>query len=101
MKGHLESAHGVSVSERRVGNHLREVHPYYHNSRQRGMEKLINPSSYHAPYFGYNLHVDQNEKIEMYGVVYVAAIDGQSAFVVSCEVMPRKNNIKIYRDVYL
>lgn len=36
----------------------------------------------------------------MFGAVFVAAIDGKSAFITSCECMPRKNNIPIYRDVF-
>ena len=33
--------------------------------------------TYRADYFGRKLHMDQNEKLEMYGVVDLEAIEGQ------------------------
>jgi len=35
-----------------------------------------NPVPYHADYFGHKLHIDQNEKLVMYGVTHVTAVDG-------------------------
>lgn len=46
---------------------------------------------------GHKLHVDQNEKLVMFGVNHVMAIDGKK--VVSHSIMPIKNNILIYEEV--
>ena len=51
-------------------------------------------------YFGNKLHKDQNEKLEMYGVVYVVAIDGQSSYITGGATIPKKNNKVIYAAVY-
>ena len=59
-----------------------------------------NPSVYIARYFGHRLHIDQNEKKAMYGLVYVLARDGFSGKIVAGAVMNRKNNIIIYEEVY-
>ena len=37
---------------------------------------------YRADYFSHKLHIKQNEKLEMYGVTYVTAIDGHSRMIV-------------------
>ena len=46
------------------------------------MEQQTNPIPYQAEYFGHKLHLDQNEKLAMYGVTHVCAIDGYSAKVI-------------------
>ena len=40
----------------------------------------VNSVSYKADYFGHKLYVDQNEKLEIYGFIHVAAIDGHSRY---------------------
>ncbi|KAA8590524.1 hypothetical protein FQN60_014458 [Etheostoma spectabile] len=60
----------------------------------------LNPIPYYAQYMGHKLHVDQNEKLVMFGVTHVMAIDGFSKKVVSHFTMPIKNNILIYEEVY-
>lgn len=55
---------------------------------------------YQAAYFGQKLHMDQNEKMAMYGVTYVVAIDGYSGKIVANSIMPVKNNLVIYDEVY-
>ncbi len=42
------------------------------------------------------LHIDQNEKLVMFGVVHVLAVDGYSKKIVSLVTMPRKNCVVIY-----
>ncbi|XP_056281086.1 uncharacterized protein LOC130200657 [Pseudoliparis swirei] len=44
--------------------------------------------------------MDQNEKIVMFGVTHVLAIDGFSSKIVGQATMPVKNNLTIYNDVY-
>ena len=60
----------------------------------------MNPIPYHAGYFGHKLHMDQNEKLAMFGVTHVIAIDGYSSCIVGHSTMPKKNNIIIYDAVY-
>jgi len=84
------------ASERRVGCSLRRVVPYYHNHRQRGTERQLNPQPYTAEYHGHKLHMDQNEKLATYGVVHDCAIDGYSRYIPAFVCMPVKNNVIIF-----
>ncbi|KAF7641527.1 hypothetical protein LDENG_00278490 [Lucifuga dentata] len=59
----------------------------------------LNPIPYNAAYMGHKIHIDQNEKLVLFEVMHILAIDGYSSKVVSHATMPVKNNI-IYEDVY-
>lgn len=59
-----------------------------------------NQHIYVARYFGHKLHIDQNEKLVMFGVTYVLARDGYSGKIVGSSVMSTKNNMTIYDEVY-
>ncbi len=59
-----------------------------------------NPIPYEAHYFGHKIHLDQNEKLAMFGTTHVIAVDGYSGKIVGHTTMPVKNNLLIYRDVY-
>ena len=74
--------------------------PEYHALRQQTAARRANPIPYYAEYFGHKLHVDQNEKLVMYGVTHVAAIDGFSGKVVRTSTMPIKNNQLIYEQIF-
>ncbi|XP_072573404.1 uncharacterized protein [Paramormyrops kingsleyae] len=60
----------------------------------------FNPVPYHAAYMGHKVHLDQNEKLAMFGVTHVIAVDGYSSKVVAYATMPVKNNLTIYEEVY-
>ncbi|XP_056447024.1 uncharacterized protein LOC130383039 [Gadus chalcogrammus] len=49
---------------------------------------------------GHKLHMDQNEKLGMFGVTHVVAVDGNSSKIVANATMPVKNNLIIYEQVY-
>ena len=101
MKGYLDmKAERIFASERRVRESLSRVAPIYHNHRQRGTVRQINPLPYTAEYHGHKLHMDQNEKLVTYGVVHVCAMDGFSRFITSFACMSTKNNVVIYEHVY-
>ncbi|XP_065894563.1 uncharacterized protein [Dysidea avara] len=96
----LLSSHGVQVSQNRVGDSLGRVNPGYQSARNTATSHQTNPVPYHADYFGHKLHVDQNEKLVMYGVTHVTAVDGYSGMIVGFTSMPIKNNIEIYCNLY-
>ncbi|CAL9696619.1 unnamed protein product [Knipowitschia caucasica] len=98
MTGYLSSV-GVRTGESRVGKILREVHQPYNELRRRGARNL-NPVPYYAGYMGHKLHIDQNEKLGMFGATHVVAIDGFSSKIVAQATMPVKNNLVIYDQVY-
>ncbi len=49
---------------------------------------------------GHKLHMDQNEKMVMFGVTRVIAVDGYSKFFFANAIMSTKNNLAIYDAVY-
>ncbi|XP_035989127.1 uncharacterized protein LOC118561265 [Fundulus heteroclitus] len=98
MTGYLSSL-GLHAGEGRVGKRLRELHQPYHEFRRQGARNL-NPTPYYAEYMGHKLHLDQNEKLGMFGVTHVLAVDGYSSKIVAHSTMPIKNNLVIYEDVY-
>ena len=99
IKGFLKSK-GIDAVDRRVGKALSVVSPLYHAPRCANAQRNINPLPYKADYFGHKLHIDQNEKLVMYGQTHVCASDGYSGKLVSFASMPIKNNSVIYDHIY-
>ena len=60
------------------------------------MRRHLNPPTYTARFFVDKLHLDQNEKLAMYGVTHVIAVDGFSRKLVRMITNPVKNPITIY-----
>ena len=99
LKGYIDQkVNRAFASECRVGSSSRHVVPYYHNHRQWGTERQLNPQPYTAEYHGHKLHMDQNEKLAAYGVVHDCAIDGYSRYIPAFACMPVKNNLKNASD---
>ncbi|XP_051231383.1 uncharacterized protein LOC127349562 [Dicentrarchus labrax] len=73
IKGYL-AMKGVHAAETRIGSVLRTMHQPYHEARRQGARNL-NPIPYQADYMGHKVHMDQNEKLAMFGVTHVLAID--------------------------
>ncbi len=72
MKGYLESKIGSSLAcEQRVRRSSARVSPVYQQQRQTQSERQTNPHPYAAEYYGHKLHLNQNEKLVMYGVTHV------------------------------
>ena len=82
----LLASEGVQVAECLVGKALREVNPGYQQLRRSRANRRFNPIPYHASHFGHKLHIDQNEKLVMYGVTHICARDGFSGKVVGSSV---------------
>ena len=85
----------VHVSYHQLRSALPVVSPQYHAMRTHDVVECTNPRVYIARYFGHRLHVDQNEKMAMFGLVSVLARDGFSGKIVVGAVMNRKNNMII------
>ena len=96
----LEVAQGA-VSQRRISRALQRVAPDAFQARTRDILERTNPIPYYAPYFGYKVHMDQNEKIgQDYGCTHVALIDGCSRMVCGFASMEVKNPVLIYEFVF-
>ena len=95
MQGLLRSQ-GIRVSQR-IGSALRRTFHQAHSQRLTNIVHHINPIPYHATFFGEKLHFDQNEKLNMYGIVHVLSVDGYSRKIVGFITLPRKNPTAIYR----
>ena len=91
---------GVTASEKHIGRALSVVSPLYQAKRNANTARQVNPVPYNAEYFGHKLHLDQNEKLAMYGLTEVCAVDGFSGKIVAFATMPVKNNVLIYEHIY-
>ena len=98
--GYIHQKYKVNISQRRISTAQQMAAPQYHQRRQTNTTRLTNPIPYKADYFGLKLHIDQNEKLVMYGVTHVTTINGHSRFVFCGVTMPVKNNQIIYEKVY-
>lgn len=94
------SSQGINVSQQRVGESLNRVSPAYQDARRTATARQTNPAPYYADYAGHKLHIDQNEKLVMYGVTHLAAVDVFSGMIVGFITMPIKNNVEIYSNLY-
>ena len=98
VKGYKASC-GITAGDKRIGKALSIVSPLYQVQRNTNTARQTNPYPYHADYFGHKLHMDQNEKLSMYGLTEVSACDGHSGKIVAFATMPVKNNVLIYENV--
>ena len=97
----LLASEGMRVCQLRVGQALQRVNPHHHHRRLTRAHRATNPISYRADYFGEKIHIDQNEKLVMFGVTHVCAVDGYSGKIVGFVSMPVKNNVVIYEHLYM
>lgn len=101
MKGYIDAVSGKTVAcETRIGRSLSRVAPVYQQRRRSDTARLLNPSPYTAAYYGHKLHIERNEKLVMFGVTHVCAIDGYSKCVPACCTMSVKNDLVIYEKIY-
>ena len=96
----LLASQGLRASQERVGESLSRINPTYHAARRTATARTMNPVPYRADYFGHKLHIDQNEKLVMYGVTHICAVDGFSGKIVGFVTMPVKNNVEIYTHLF-
>ena len=101
MMGGFLKAHGFKVSEQRIGEALCRVDPVHHTIRRNLARRSINPTFYKADYFGQKLHVDQNEKIVMYGATHVCAVPLMGSVAkLSPSFLCRSNPTRLYTINY-
>ena len=62
-----QTKHKVAIAEKRVGVALSMVSPRYTAQRRTSITRAVNLILYRADYFGHKLHIDQNERLVMYG----------------------------------
>ena len=96
----LLCARGIPTCQRRVGESLRRSFPFQHSLRSVDVHNAVNPVPYRATFFGVKIHFDQNEKLAMYGVTHVLAVDGYSRKIVGFVTMPKKNPLTIYNTLF-
>lgn len=70
MAGFL-STQGLRCAEKRVGQSLKRVSSEYHVQRQANTQRQTNSIPYRADYFGEKCHINQNEKLVMFGITHV------------------------------
>ena len=99
MTGLLRSK-GICVSEGKVRRSLKRLDPVSHQIRHETAGRSLNLKCYNADYFGHKIHMDQNEKLKMFGVTHVMARDGYSGMIVAFSTMHVKNNLIIYDEIH-
>ncbi len=97
----LLASQGLRISEQRVGESLQRVNPGYSCARRSNTARQMNPVPYRADYFGHKLHIDQNEKLVMFGVTHICGIDGYSGKIVGFITLPIKNCVEIYAHFFV
>ena len=100
LKGYIKSKNNKTISQRRISAVLKHVARLHQQAINNNTARMLNPIPYRADYFGHKLHLGQNEKLVLYGVTHVLAVDGYSRFVVAAKCMAIKNNKVIYSEVY-
>ena len=99
MTGFLDSK-GIHISEKKVAKSLLRVAPESYEQRRHNTMDRSNPTPYHAAFFGHKLHVDQNEKLIMFGATHFIAVDGFSGMIVAYVTVPLKNNKMVYEHIF-
>ena len=88
------------MGSQRMGESLARVNPEHHQRRVTRTERQTNSIPYRAKYFGDKVHIDQNEKLILFGVTHMRAVDGYSGMIVGFATFPIKNNALIYEHLY-
>ncbi len=96
----LKGLLGLKVAEAKVAQSPQRVAPTDYECRRNDTTNRLNPSPYIALHVGHKIHMDQNEKLKMFGVTHVIARDGFSGKIVGYMTMPVKNNLEIYESVF-
>ena len=99
MKGYLAQKYKVNISQNRVTNALKIVAQTTTRDDKRIPQVKQTPFRIELIALVTN-YMWINEKLEMYVVVHVVAIDGHSRYITCGATMSKKNNKVIYAEVY-
>ena len=94
MQGAIRSQYGAllgCVSQRRISKSLQRLAPIKFDARRRDILEKTNLIPYYALYFGYKIHMNQNEKLQCYECTHVVMIDGCSRMLCGFGMMEIKN----------
>ena len=80
----------IHASEHRIAESLSRVAPIQHQQCLHSTHQLMNLIPYRVTAHGEKLHLDKNEKVVMYGMTHVVAIDGYSRKLVGFITLPVK-----------
>ena len=72
------SSQSIRFSQVHIGAALKTITPECHARRQANAHRQTNPVPFAANYFGGKVHIDQNEKLVLFGVTHVCAVDEYS-----------------------
>jgi hypothetical protein len=75
---------------------MQRIAPAELDARRTFARRRLSRRSLYAPYFGYQLSIDQNEKLR----AYFAGVDACSRYVVFLFAAPSKNAITLYNQGY-
>ena len=75
ITGYLAQKYDVHLGNKRVERVLADVCWQHHVQRKSNILKILNPIPYRADCFRHKCHMDQNEKLVMYGVTHVLVIE--------------------------
>ena len=96
----LLHSEGVHVRQQRLGRSVSRTYPLALPQRSHNVRRAMNPIPYRAKFYGENIHLDQNEKLVLYGIVHFVAVDSYCRKIVGFLTMSRKNPITIYNTVF-
>ena len=65
MTGYLRQKYNVAIAEKRVDTTLSMVSPQFRVQRRTLTTTAVNMIQYRADYFGYKLHIEQNENLKV------------------------------------
>ena len=100
MMTSLLRSKGICVNEGKVRQSLKIFNPVSHQIRHKTTGRSLNPKCYNADYFGHKVHMDQIEKLKMFGVTHVMAREGYSGMIVTFSTTPVKKSLAIYDEIY-
>lgn len=102
MAGALRAAHpGYAFGEHRVNETLARLFPDEHEARKSWAQMKLERGHYHAPYFGYSVHLDLDCKLQEYGLYIGAIVDGCSRCVCTLTALTDKLPITIYTALWM
>ena len=100
MVGYLRGIWRLRIGRSRISKSLERVDERNYGLRRTNAINRTNPRLYSADYYGHKIHLDQNEKLAMFGVTHVCARDGYSGRIGGFITIPCKCNYAIVDQLF-